>query len=1123
MLQKNCRKTNEADVPLLSSQIPQPAITSQSSQVAARPKKTESPVAVVSDKAQMDVTPKEPQVAVIPKESPVAVVSDKAQMDVTPNQQQDSGIPAEVQKYFEELCNANGSQKVTFVNGLVGLPTPLLKAARKQYLDSQLAPPPPVNPWTARAAMLQKNCRKTNEADVPLLSSQIPQPAITSQSSRVAARPKKTESPVAVVSDKAQMDVTPKEPQVAVIPKESLVAVVSDKPQMDVTPNQQQDSGIPAEVQKNFEELCNANGSQKVTFVNGLVGLPTPLLKAARKQYLDSQLAPPPPVNPWTARAAMLQKNCRKTNEADVPLLSSQIPQPAITSQSSQVAARPKKTESPVAVVSDKPQMDVTPNQQQDSGIPAEVQKNFEELCNANGSQKVTFVNGLVGLPTPLLKAARKQYLDSQLAPPPPVNPWTARAAMLQKNCRKTNEADVPLLSSQIPQPAITSQSSQVAARPKKTESPVAVVSDKAQMDVTPKEPQVAVIPKESLVAVVSDKPQMDVTPNQQQDSGIPAEVQKNFEELCNANGSQKVTFVNGLVGLPTPLLKAARKQYLDSQLAPPPPVNPWTARAAMLQKNCRKTNEADVPLLSSQIPQPAITSQSSQVAARPKKTVVPKKVHKQPQPPKENPWLKSTKTKETIHSLEIDEIDFPLLTAEKCVVAPEKTQQAAKALNIKKISGTEHRWPHTGHYRLCTLWRTGSQLAVIPEEPELDVIVDDISTHVPQPSNTPQQAPISEATNPAEAFFQKTGVKMIAVPEIDFMEDKSEEIIKLEREQAAMLKEVEQLREMLQTQRALQAQEESKYQTRVEYLQLEISNTETSEKEVLCKVSKLEEAVEKEKSHQSETETSMSHLRAENSRLVAALTQAEEDTKKETIQWEEEKSNLLSNIKEEQQILQDEMNRTTLTNSAAKQSEESSRLVAALVQAEEEFKQETLQWEEEKSNLLQTISAQQQALENNITSNQLKDTLKNQSKEDQKDMKQWEEGEEKCSLLTSVTEQQEVHKDETILLNDSTVSQNEDNSKLVAALVQAEEGLKQEALQWEEQKANLLKSITEQQQAVEQGTSKAENQDRHNGLEEQVAAILNRPRKPSLWKRFKRLFKRTVQPPVPPPSSQPS
>ncbi|XP_027128761.1 paramyosin [Larimichthys crocea] len=568
---------------------------------------------------------------------------------------------------------------------------------------------------------------------------------------------------------------------------------------------------------------------------------------------------------------------------------------------------------------------------------------------------------------------------------------------------------------------------------------------------------------------------------------------------------------------------QVARKQYLDSQLAPPPPVNPWTARAAMLQKNCRKTNEADVPLLSSQIPQPAITSQSSQVAARPKKTVVPKKVHKQPQPPKENPWLKSTKTKETINSLEIDEIDFPPLTAEKCVVAPEK-KQAAKALNIRKITGSEHRRPHTGHYRVCTPRRTGSQLAVIPEEPELDVIVEDISIHVPQPSNTPQQAPISEATNPAEAFFQQTGVKMIAVPEIDFMEDKSEEIIKLESEQAALLKEVEQLREMLQTQRAVQAQEESKHQTRVEYLQLEISNTETSEKEFLCTVTKLEEAVEKEKSHQSEIETSMSHLRAENSRLVAALTQAEEDTKKETIQWEEEKSNLLSNIKEEQQILQDEMNRTTLMDSAANQSEESSRLVAALVKAEEEFKQETLQWEEEKSNLLQTISAQQQALENN-TSNQLSDTL-NQSEEDQEDLpKQWEEEEEKCSLLTSVTEQQEVHKDDPTknLLNESTVNQNEDNSKLVAALVQAEEGLKQEALQWEEQKANLLKSITEQQQAVEQGTSKAENQDRHNGLEEQVAAILNRPRKPSLWKRFKRLFKRTVQPPVPPPSSQPS
>ncbi|KAG7999351.1 hypothetical protein GBF38_000923 [Nibea albiflora] len=82
-------------------------------------------------------------------------------------------------------------------------------------------------------------------------------------------------------------------------------------------------------------------------------------------------------------------------------------------------------------------------------------------------------------------------------------------------------------------------------------------------------------------------------------------------------------------------------------------------------------------------------------------------------------------------------------------------------------------------------LWCTGSQLPVIPEEPELDVIVEDVSTHDPQPSNTPQQAPISKATNPAEALFQKTGVKMIAVPEKDFMEYKSE-IIELENEQAS-------------------------------------------------------------------------------------------------------------------------------------------------------------------------------------------------------------------------------------------------------------------------------------------------------------------------------------------------
>ncbi|KAE8299695.1 hypothetical protein D5F01_LYC02108 [Larimichthys crocea] len=582
-------------------------------------------------------------------------------------------------------------------------------APKKPHID--------VTPNEPQVAMIPK------ESPVAVVSDKA-QMDVTPNEPQVAVIPK--ESLVAVVSDKAQMDVTPKEPQVAVIPKESLVAVVSDNPQMDVTPNQQQDSGIPAEVQKYFEELCNANGSRKVTFVNGLVGLPTlsekpqvTLTTEESQLHVNSEeqqvaVAPEKPhidVTPNEPQVAMIPK------ELPVAVVSDKA-QMDVTPKEPQVAVIPK--ESLVAVVSDNPQMDVTPNQQQDSGIPAEVQKYFEELCNANGSRKVTFVNGLVGLPLPTLSEKPQVTL-------------TTEESQLHVNSEEQQVAVAP----EKPHIDVTPNEPQVAMIPK--ESPVAVVSDKAQMDVTPKEPQVAVIPKESLVAVVSDNPQMDMTPNQQQDSGIPAEVQKYFEELCNANGSRKVTFVNGLVGLPTPLLKAARKQYLDSQLAPPPRVNPWTARAAMLQKNCSKTNETDVPLLSSQIPQPAITSQSSRVAARPKKTVVPKKVHKQPQPPKENPWLKSTKTKETIHSLEIDEIDFPLLTAEKCVVvAPEKTQQAAKALNIKKITGSKHRRPHTGHYRLCTLWRTGSQLAVIPEESELDVIVDDISTHVPRAQQYP-------------------------------------------------------------------------------------------------------------------------------------------------------------------------------------------------------------------------------------------------------------------------------------------------------------------------------------------------------------------------------------------------
>lgn len=45
-----------------------------------------------------------------------------------------------------------------------------------------------------------------------------------------------------------------------------------------------------------------------------------------------------------------------------------------------------------------------------------------------------------------------------------------------------------------------------------------------------------------------------------------------------------------------------------------------------------------------------------------------------------------------------------------------------------------------------------------------------------------------------------------------------------------------------------------------------------------------------------------MTHLREENSRLLAALVRTEQGIKQETIQWEEERSNLMQSINEQQQ-----------------------------------------------------------------------------------------------------------------------------------------------------------------------------------------------------------------------------
>uniref|UniRef100_UPI0037E98974 uncharacterized abhydrolase domain-containing protein DDB_G0269086-like n=1 Tax=Semicossyphus pulcher TaxID=241346 RepID=UPI0037E98974 len=139
-------------------------------------------------------------------------------------------------------------------------------------------------------------------------------------------------------------------------------------------------------------------------------------------------------------------------------------------------------------------------------------------------------------------------------------------------------------------------------------------------------------------------------------------------------------------------------------------------------------------------------------------------------------------------------------------------------------------------------------QLAVSPEEPQAAVEPEEPQCEMRLPFIRILQREPSTLQTPGEASYQQTGVKMVEVVKLNFIRDKDELTIKLESEQAALVAEVQHLKEKLHTQTALAAEAHIKDETRIKLLQLELIDRETTEKEVLRKVRKLEEALAKEK-----------------------------------------------------------------------------------------------------------------------------------------------------------------------------------------------------------------------------------------------------------------------------------
>ncbi|XP_034567371.1 myosin-2 heavy chain-like isoform X2 [Notolabrus celidotus] len=189
-------------------------------------------------------------------------------------------------------------------------------------------------------------------------------------------------------------------------------------------------------------------------------------------------------------------------------------------------------------------------------------------------------------------------------------------------------------------------------------------------------------------------------------------------------------------------------------------------------------------------------------------------------------------------------------------------------------------------------------------EEPLCESGLTDRQIPQREPVTPPQQDPKTKAKNPSESFYQMTGAKMVEVFKVDSMSDKDELTITLEREQAALRAEAERLKERTEIVKAEGPLEDIVREIRLKRLQLDLIDAECREEEVLLKVSQLEDALEKEKENQKEAQKSLAQEKEENTRLAAALTQAEEDLKRETLQWQEESTGLLQSIQDHKQAL---------------------------------------------------------------------------------------------------------------------------------------------------------------------------------------------------------------------------
>ncbi|XP_035524254.1 zinc finger protein 853-like [Morone saxatilis] len=302
------------------------------------------------------------------------------------------------------------------------------------------------------------------------------------------------------------------------------------------------------------------------------------------------------------------------------------------------------------------------------------------------------------------------------------------------------------------------------------------------------------------------------------------------------------------------------------------------------------------------------------------------------------------------------------------------------------------------------------------------------------EPQHTAELTAMNEGLASLLKQLQKTEGKAsggLAPPQEGMICISELQLHELTERKADLEAEVEQLKIMLGSSKALNEDAELKKLNTIAELELELSAKKAGEAEALSRAQQLEEELQREKEGRKECDVALAKVSEHNNALMVAQLQGQSELEKKQLQWQEERSTLQAlhreaELKKSSQLEEQELELST------KKAEEAKALCRAQ-QLEEELQREK------------------------------------------------KECEERDMALTKITEQ---------------------NNALMATQLQMQSELEKQQLQWQEERSTLLQSFVSIQQTLQEEQKKWED------LQEMLKLAEKKPKKPSMWRRFLRLFK---------------